>query len=86
MTAPLLPLYRRLSRWPGGRWLFTRAVCFKAPYFAAPGRQGDANGVWRVATRPAATGQEGRFFMEAGLTCQCSFASEPAPTGNAIRA
>ncbi|HBN53958.1 MAG TPA: DUF4442 domain-containing protein [Stenotrophomonas sp.] len=35
MTAPLLPLYRRLSRWPGGRWLFTRAVCFKAPYFAS---------------------------------------------------
>ncbi|MCL7715717.1 hotdog fold domain-containing protein [Stenotrophomonas mori] len=35
MTAPLLSLYRRLSRWPGGRWLFTRAVCLKAPYFAS---------------------------------------------------
>jgi len=35
MTAPLLPLYRRLSRWPCGRWLFTRAVCFKAPYFTS---------------------------------------------------
>lgn len=35
MTAPLLSLYRRLSCWPGGRWLFTRAVCFKAPYFAS---------------------------------------------------
>lgn len=35
MTLPLLTLYRRLARWPGGRWLFTRAVCFKAPYFAS---------------------------------------------------
>lgn len=35
MSSPLLTLYRRLSRWPGGRWLFTRAVCFKAPYFAS---------------------------------------------------
>ncbi len=35
MSSPLLTLYQRLSRWPGGRWLFTRAVCFKAPYFAS---------------------------------------------------
>ncbi|MBN8792657.1 MAG: DUF4442 domain-containing protein [Stenotrophomonas nitritireducens] len=35
MTTPLLSLYRRLSRWPCGRWLFTRAVCIKAPYFAS---------------------------------------------------
>ena len=33
MTA-LLDLYRRVTRWPGGHWLFSRAVCFKAPYFA----------------------------------------------------
>ena len=47
MSASVLSLYRRLSRWPAGRWLFARAVCFKAPYFAtitprfvalAPGR------------------------------------------------
>lgn len=31
--APLLRMYRRFLRWPGGRWLFGRAVCFKAPYF-----------------------------------------------------
>ena len=31
---PLLALYQKLSRWPLGHWLFTRAVCFKAPYFA----------------------------------------------------
>lgn len=31
--APLLRLYRRFAAWPAGRWLFSRAVCFKAPYF-----------------------------------------------------
>jgi acyl-coenzyme A thioesterase PaaI-like protein len=34
MAASVLSQYRRLSRWPGGRWLFSRAVCFRAPYFA----------------------------------------------------
>ena len=32
-ATPLLRLYRRFERWPLGRWLFSRAVCFKAPYF-----------------------------------------------------
>ena len=32
--SPLLALYRRFQRWPAGNWLFSRAVCFKAPYFA----------------------------------------------------
>ena len=27
-------MYRRITRWPAGHWLFSRAVCFKAPYFA----------------------------------------------------
>ncbi|MFA6986017.1 MAG: hotdog fold domain-containing protein [Arenimonas sp.] len=31
----LLALWRRSSRWPLGNWLFTRAVCFKAPYFGS---------------------------------------------------
>ncbi|MBN6149591.1 DUF4442 domain-containing protein [Xanthomonas sp. AmX2] len=31
----LLSLYRRMQRWPAGGWLFSRAVCFKAPYFAS---------------------------------------------------
>ena len=35
MSAPLLNLYRRMQRWPAGSWLFSRAVCFKAPYFAS---------------------------------------------------
>lgn len=30
---PLLRLYRKFTRWPAGHWLFSRAVCFKAPYF-----------------------------------------------------
>lgn len=30
----LLATYQRLERLPLGRWLFARAVCFKAPYFA----------------------------------------------------
>jgi len=35
MSAPLLTLYRRMQRWPAGSWLFARAVCLKAPYFAS---------------------------------------------------
>ena len=35
MAAPLLNLYHRMQRWPAGQWLFSRAVCFKAPYFAS---------------------------------------------------
>lgn len=31
---PLLKMYRRFLRWPAGAWLFSRAVCFRAPYFA----------------------------------------------------
>jgi acyl-coenzyme A thioesterase PaaI-like protein len=31
----LLRLYHRMQRWPAGQWLFSRAVCFKAPYFAS---------------------------------------------------
>ena len=35
MTASVLALYRRITRWPAGHWLFSRAVCLKAPYFAS---------------------------------------------------
>ena len=31
----VLELYRRLAGKPGGRWLFSRLVCWKAPYFAS---------------------------------------------------
>lgn len=33
MSTSLLSLYRKITRWPAGHWLFSRAVCFKAPYF-----------------------------------------------------
>ncbi|GAB3748025.1 hotdog fold domain-containing protein [Lysobacter olei] len=33
MQTRLLKLYRQAAALPGGRWLFSRAVCFKAPYF-----------------------------------------------------
>ena len=35
MSANVLSLYKKLTRYPAGHWLFTRAVCFKAPYFAS---------------------------------------------------
>jgi acyl-coenzyme A thioesterase PaaI-like protein len=27
--------FERMSRWPAGRWLFARVICFRAPYFAS---------------------------------------------------
>ena len=30
-----LKSWQRLSGYPGGKWLFTRIVCFKAPYFSS---------------------------------------------------
>ncbi|WP_407352486.1 hotdog fold domain-containing protein [Luteimonas sp. R10] len=35
MGASVLSLYRKLGRRPLGRWLFSRLVCWKAPYFAS---------------------------------------------------
>ena len=29
----VLALWKKMQRWPAGAWLFSRAVCFKAPYF-----------------------------------------------------
>ena len=31
----VLASYRRISQWPAGRWLFSRLVCWKAPYFSS---------------------------------------------------
>ena len=28
-------MYRRLESLPMGRWLFTRLICFRAPYFSS---------------------------------------------------
>ena len=39
MTATRQPTalryFQKLSRWPCGRWLFARVICFKAPYFSS---------------------------------------------------
>ena len=35
MASNVLSLYRSMIRWPAGHWLFSRGVCFKAPYFAS---------------------------------------------------
>lgn len=32
-TSPLLNTYHKMSKLPFGAWLFSKAVCFKAPYF-----------------------------------------------------
>ncbi|MES1924900.1 hotdog fold domain-containing protein [Salinisphaera sp. T31B1] len=34
-TPRVLSLWRTASSKPGGRWLFSRAVCLRAPYFAS---------------------------------------------------
>lgn len=35
MSQPrILKLFKKFSRWPAGNWLFSRLVCFKAPYFS----------------------------------------------------
>lgn len=31
----VLTLWGRLSGWPGGKWLFSRLICLKAPYFSS---------------------------------------------------
>ena len=37
----VLSMWARLSGWPGGKWLFSRVICWKAPYFGSirPGFQ-----------------------------------------------
>ena len=37
MSADVLTIYRTLSRKPFGHWLFSRLICFKAPYFGSIG-------------------------------------------------
>lgn len=34
-TPAVLKLYQRIVRWPFGHWAFSRAVCWRAPYFAS---------------------------------------------------
>src|SRR6218665_381109 len=37
MSADILGIYRKLEHKPLGRWLFSRLVCLKAPYFGSIG-------------------------------------------------
>ncbi len=34
-SSATLAIWNRLASWPGGRWLFSRLVCIKAPYFGS---------------------------------------------------
>ncbi|MBS0227887.1 MAG: DUF4442 domain-containing protein [Proteobacteria bacterium] len=81
----VLALYQRLSGWPAGRWLFSRLVCLKAPYFSGiaprivllePGR-----GIATLRHRRAVTNHIGTVHAIAlcnlaefasGLTCDVS--------------
>lgn len=81
----VLGLYRRLAPKPGGRWLFSKLVCWKAPYFASiaprieslePGR-----GVATLRHRRRVTNHIGTVHaialcnlaeFVAGLTCDVS--------------
>lgn len=35
MSASVLQIYNKLTRKPFGHWLFSRLICFKAPYFGS---------------------------------------------------
>ena len=37
MSASALQLYTKLARYPGGKWLFSKLVGWRAPYFASIG-------------------------------------------------
>lgn len=85
MATDILALWKRLQPMPGGRWLFTRLVCLKAPYFASiaphievlePGR-----GVARMHQRRRTSNHLGTVHAIAmcnlaeligGLTCDAS--------------
>ena len=81
----VLAAYDRISRWPAGRWLFSKLVCRKAPYFTSiaprietlePGR-----GVATIRHRRAVTNHLGTVHAIAlcnlaefvgGLACDVS--------------
>ena len=85
MAADILMLYRKLSDKPLGKWLFSKLVCLKAPYFGSikprievlePGR-----GVATIAHRRRVTNHIGTVHAIAlcnlaefvgGLTCDVS--------------
>ena len=81
----ILDLYRRLAGKPGGRWLFSKLVCFKAPYFASIAPRivslAPQRGVARIKHRRRVTNHIGTVHAIAlcnlaefvgGLTCDVS--------------
>jgi hypothetical protein len=81
----ILALYRRLADKPGGRWLFSRLVCLKAPYFASIAPRivslAPQRGVARIKHRRRVTNHIGTVHAIAlcnlaefvgGLTCDVS--------------
>lgn len=81
----ILDLYRRLAGKPGGRWLFSKLVCFKAPYFASIAPRivslAPQRGVARLKHRRRVTNHIGTVHAIAlcnlaefvgGLTCDVS--------------
>ena len=81
----ILDLYRRLAGKPGGRWLFSKLVCFKAPYFSSIAPRivslAPQRGVARIKHRRRVTNHIGTVHAIAlcnlaefvgGLTCDVS--------------
>ena len=81
----ILDLYRRLAGKPGGRWLFSKLVGFKAPYFASIAPRivslAPQRGVARLKHRRRVTNHIGTVHAIAlcnlaefvgGLTCDVS--------------
>jgi hypothetical protein len=89
MPSPVLASYRKLSRWPAGRWLFSKLVCWKAPYFASIAPRIEALepglGTARIRHRRAVTNHIGTVHAIAlcnlaefigGLVCEVSIPAD----------
>ena len=85
MSADVLKIYRSLSRKPLGHWLFSRLICFKAPYFGSIGprmvRLEPGRGEATIRHRRSVTNHLGTVHAIAlcnlaefvgGLTCEVS--------------
>lgn len=73
--SPTLRLYRSFARFPGGKWLFARAVCWRAPYFSSIRPQvvelDRGRSVWRMRKRRAVQNHLGTVHALAmGSLCE----------------
>jgi hypothetical protein len=89
MPSPVLASYRKLSRWPAGRWLFSKLVCRKAPYFASIAPRIEVlepgHGIATIRHRRAVTNHIGTVHaialcnlaeFIAGLACEASIPAD----------